>query len=51
MVIDLSKKKPCVGCGGESKVFDKQWYCGIDLLTSHGACKKKKRINNIPEGE
>jgi len=23
MVIDLNKKKPCVGCGGESKVFDK----------------------------
>lgn len=50
MIVDLRKKKPCVGCGGESKVFDTQWYCSIDFLTAHGVCRKKKRINNIPEG-
>ena len=49
MIANLEKKKVCVGCGGESKVFDTKWYCGIDFLTAHGACKKKKRINNIPE--
>jgi hypothetical protein len=49
MIANLEKKKACIGCGEVSKVFDKKWYCGIDFITAHGACKKKKRINNIPE--
>jgi len=39
----------CVGCGKEAKVFDGNWYCGIDLFTSHGMCKTNNKINNLPK--
>ena len=50
MIIDLKKKRVCVGCGDKGKVFDgNKWYCGIDFATAHGGCKKNKTINNIPK--
>jgi len=50
MIANLnSEKRICVGCGNKGMVFDRRWYCGVDFETSHGACKKKKRINEIPK--
>tara|TARA_R110000782_G_scaffold59733_3_gene123786 strand:- start:215 stop:373 length:159 start_codon:yes stop_codon:yes gene_type:complete len=50
MIVDLRKNTNCIGCGNKGKMFDAKWYCGIDFETRHGACKKKKTINNIPKG-
>ena len=49
MIVDLNKDTSCIGCGNKGKMFDAKWYCGIDFETRHGACKKKKKINNIPK--
>lgn len=41
-------KRVCLGCGNLAHVWDNGWWCGVDFITIHGACKINKSKHNIP---